>query len=140
MKNLNLKYYLRNTISIETQILPNERIIKYEGNLKGTMIGYLTCDCEPLTLLKPIEKTGFNAFAFMEKFGWKKGMGLGKDHRGDPNPITIIKKESFDPKYASEGENDDDDDEEKQPAFKWVLCNNRPVKIVNFVQGKNIAN
>ena len=74
------------------------------------MIGYLTCDCEPLTLLKPIEKKEFNAFALMEKFGWKKGMGLGKDLRGDPNPIAIIEEKSFESKYASEGENDDDDD------------------------------
>ena len=56
MKDLHLKYYLRNVISIKTEILPNERIIKYEGNLKGTMIGYLTCDCEPLAPLKPIQK------------------------------------------------------------------------------------
>ena len=138
MKNLNLKYYLRNVISIKTEILPNERIIKYEGNLKGTMIGYLTCDCEPLAPLKPIKKNEFNAFALMEKFGWKKSMGLGKDLRGNPNPITIIEKKSFDPNYASE-ENDTDDDE-KQPSFKWVSCNNRPVKIVNFVKGKNLDN
>ena len=77
----------------------------------------------------------------MEKFGWKKGMGLEKDLIGDPNPITIIEKKGLDSKYASEGENDDDDDdEEKQPSFKWVLCNNRPVKVINFVQSKNIAN
>ena len=92
MKDLHLKYYLRNVISIKTEILPNERIIKYEGNLKGTMIGYLTCDCEPLAPLKPIKKNEFNAFALMEKFGWKKSMGLGKDLRGNPNPITIIEK------------------------------------------------
>ena len=74
MKNLNLKYYLTNIISIETQILPNERIIKYEGNLKGTMIGYLTCDCEPLTLLKPIEKR-FQCICFYGKIRLEERYG-----------------------------------------------------------------
>ena len=69
----------------------------------------------------------------MEKFGWKKSMGLGKDLRGNPNPITIVEKKSFDPNYASEEENETDD-EGKQPSFKWISCNNRPVKIVNFVK------
>ena len=138
MKNLNLRYYLRNVIETKTEISPNERVIKYEGALKGTIIGYLTCDCEPLAPLKPIPKGEFDAFALMKKLGWEKGLGLGKDLRGNPDPITIIEKRSFDPHYASEEENETD--EEKQPSLKWVSCNNRPIKIINFVKEKNVNN